>query len=49
MTGRTRIHGFRFSTLGITFGVVVVVLFILWATINALYNDEQNDEITWVG
>ena len=41
---------FDFGTLGIIIAVLVVVLSIIWITVVNLHNDDDNpDEVTWVG
>jgi len=41
---------FDFSTLGIIISVLVVVLSIICITVVTLHNDDDNpDEVTWVG
>jgi len=41
---------FRFTTLGIVLGIIVVVLSIVWVTVINLYQDDSGaNDITWVG
>ena len=41
---------FRFTTLGIVLGIIVVVLSIVWVTVINLYQDDPGaNDITWVG
>ena len=41
---------FRFTTLGIVLGIIVVVLSVVWVTMINLYHDDPGaNDITWVG
>ncbi|MFA6471525.1 MAG: hypothetical protein WCU00_05725 [Candidatus Latescibacterota bacterium] len=41
---------FRFTTLGIALGIIVVVLSVVWVTIINLCDDDPGaNDITWVG
>jgi hypothetical protein len=41
---------FKYSTLGVVLGIIVIVLSIVWVTVMNLYRDDPDaNDITWVG
>lgn len=41
--------GYDFYSFGIILSVVFVVLSIIWMAVTNLYNDDNSDDLTWVG
>lgn len=40
---------FDFGTLGIIIGILIMVLSIVWVTLANLHDDDNPNEVTWVG
>ena len=41
--------GFDFFTLGIILSILFLILSIVWVSVINLFDDDNPDEITWVG
>ena len=48
MTGE-KSKKFDFFTLGIILSILFIILSIVWVTVTNFLNDDNPDEITWVG
>ncbi len=48
MTGDKE-KGFDFGTLGIIIAIFIIIISVVWITVVNLHNDDNPNEVTWVG
>ena len=48
MTGDKK-KGFDFGTLGVIIGILIIVLSIVWVTLTNSHDEDNPNEVTWVG